>query len=122
MRVESAARGSAARFGSLYFASRATTRGGATNGSQARFAGWALRYRSQRCAGCFARLVLGPAGVRAGLSWREFLRAQAQTMIAADFFTVETVWLQRLYVLFSSSSAVGASTSLAAPQTQAAHG
>jgi transposase InsO family protein len=43
---------------------------------------------------------LGPAGVRAGLSWREFLRAQAQTMIAVDFFTVETVWLQRLYVLF----------------------
>jgi transposase InsO family protein len=43
---------------------------------------------------------LGPAGERAGLSWREFLRAQAQTMIAVDFFTVETVWLQRLYVLF----------------------
>jgi transposase InsO family protein len=43
---------------------------------------------------------LGPAGERAGLSWREFLRAQAHSMIAADFFTVETVWLQRLYVLF----------------------
>src|SRR5215218_612436 len=43
---------------------------------------------------------LGPARERAGLSWRAFLRAQAKTMIAADFFTVETVWLQRLYVLF----------------------
>jgi putative transposase len=43
---------------------------------------------------------LGPAGERVGLSWRAFLRAQAKTMIAADFFTVETVWLQRLYVLF----------------------
>ncbi len=43
---------------------------------------------------------LGPAGERAGLSWREFLRAQAHSMIAVDFFTVETVWLQRLYVLF----------------------
>jgi transposase InsO family protein len=43
---------------------------------------------------------LGPAGERAGLGWREFLRAQAQSMIAVDFFTVETVWLQRLYVLF----------------------
>jgi putative transposase len=41
-----------------------------------------------------------PAGERAGLPWREFLRAQAQSMIAADFFTVETVWLRRLYVLF----------------------
>jgi len=43
---------------------------------------------------------LGPAGERAGLSWREFLRAQAQSMLAVDFFTVETVSLQRLYVLF----------------------
>jgi putative transposase len=43
---------------------------------------------------------LGPAGERAGLSWREFLRAQAQSMLAVDFFTVETVSLRRLYVLF----------------------
>src|SRR5215211_7395036 len=43
---------------------------------------------------------LGPAGVRAGLSWRQFLRAQAHSMLAVDFFTVETVSLRRLYVLF----------------------
>ncbi len=43
---------------------------------------------------------MAPAGARAGLSWREFLRAHAKTMIACDFFTVETVWLGRLYVLF----------------------
>jgi putative transposase len=43
---------------------------------------------------------LGPASERAGLSWREFLRAQVHSMVAVDFFTVETVWLQRLYVLF----------------------
>jgi putative transposase len=43
---------------------------------------------------------LGPAGERTGLSWREFLRAQAHSMIAVDFFTVETIPLQRLYVLF----------------------
>jgi len=43
---------------------------------------------------------LAPAGERAGLSWRAFLRAQAQSMLAIDFFTVETVSLQRLYVLF----------------------
>src|SRR5262249_8010219 len=43
---------------------------------------------------------VGPAGKRPGPSWREFLRAQAQSAIAVDFFTVDTVWLQRLYVLF----------------------
>jgi putative transposase len=43
---------------------------------------------------------LGPAGKRPGPSWREFLRSQASSVIAVDFFTVDTVWLQRLYVLF----------------------
>ena len=43
---------------------------------------------------------LGPVGERSGLSWRAFLRAQASSMLAVDFFTVETISLQRLYVLF----------------------
>ena len=43
---------------------------------------------------------LGPVGSRCGLSWRAFLRAQAQSMLAVDFFTVETIALKRLYVLF----------------------
>jgi putative transposase len=43
---------------------------------------------------------LGPAGQRRGCTWREFLHAQAASVIAVDFFTVDTVWLQRLYVLF----------------------
>jgi hypothetical protein len=37
---------------------------------------------------------------RRGPSSREFLRTQAISIIAVDFFTVDTVWLQRLYVLF----------------------
>jgi hypothetical protein len=43
---------------------------------------------------------LGPVGERAGLSWREFLRTQGHSMIVVDSFTVETVWLRRLCVLF----------------------
>jgi hypothetical protein len=43
---------------------------------------------------------LGPAPRRGGPSWVEFLRAQAAGTVAADFFTVETVGLTRLYVLF----------------------
>ena len=43
---------------------------------------------------------LGPAGKRREMTWREFVRAHRQSMLAVDFFTVETIWLQRLYVLF----------------------
>ena len=43
---------------------------------------------------------LGPAGERGGLSWREFIRRQAKSMIACDFFTVDTISLRRIYVLF----------------------
>jgi len=43
---------------------------------------------------------LGPVGTRRGTTWREFIRTHRHSMFAVDFFTVETVWLQRLYVLF----------------------
>ena len=43
---------------------------------------------------------LGPAGRRGGLSWREFVRHQAKSMIACDFFTADTISLRRIYVLF----------------------
>jgi putative transposase len=43
---------------------------------------------------------LGPPGKRKGPSWHEFLRAKAKSIIAVDFFMVDTVWLQRLYVPF----------------------
>jgi putative transposase len=43
---------------------------------------------------------LPPAPQRDELSWREFLRQHAATTLACDFFTVETAWLKRIYVLF----------------------
>ena len=46
-----------------------------------------------------ARERLGPAP-RRGPSWGEFLRSQAEGIIACDFFTVETAFLKTLYVLF----------------------
>ena len=42
---------------------------------------------------------LPPAPRRHSQSWRSFLRAHGESILACDFFTVDTVWLQRLYVL-----------------------
>jgi hypothetical protein len=42
----------------------------------------------------------GPAPRSSGPTWPEFLRAQATATLACDFFTVGTVLLGRLYVLF----------------------
>src|SRR5216683_6351086 len=43
---------------------------------------------------------LGPAPRRSGPTWAQFLRSQAAGVLACDFFTVETVGLARMYVLF----------------------
>jgi hypothetical protein len=45
---------------------------------------------------------LDPAPRRASSSWPAFLRQQAAGIVACDFFTVDTVWLRRLYVLFGA--------------------
>ena len=43
---------------------------------------------------------IDPSPERTGPTWGDFLRAQATTMLACDFFIVDTVLLRRLYVLF----------------------
>jgi putative transposase len=47
-----------------------------------------------------AQANLEPAPRRAGPSWREFLRAQAVSIVASDYFTVESIFLRRYYALF----------------------
>jgi transposase len=43
---------------------------------------------------------IDPAPTRSGQSWRAFLDAQAKTILAVDFFHVDTVFLHRLYALY----------------------
>src|SRR4051812_2320457 len=43
---------------------------------------------------------IDPAPRRSGPTWKQFLTVQAQTMLACDFFTIDTVLLKRIYVLF----------------------
>jgi putative transposase len=43
---------------------------------------------------------LDPAPRRSSSTWSTFLRQQAAGIVACDLFTVDTLWRQRLYVLF----------------------
>jgi len=43
---------------------------------------------------------LDPAPRRASSAWRTFIRQQASGIVACDFFSVDSVWLTRYYILF----------------------
>jgi putative transposase len=63
-----------------------------------------LRKLGIRVSASSVRNILSSAGLppaprRDSQSWRNFLRAHGESILACDFFTVDTVWLRRLYVL-----------------------
>jgi len=59
-----------------------------------------IRVSATKIRTLLRREGLGPAPRRSGPTWSEFLRAQARGVLACDFFTVETLFLKTLYVLF----------------------
>src|SRR4029453_16264169 len=75
-----------------------------------------LRVSATAIRTLLGRHGLGPAPRRGGVSWRVFLRQQAASILACDFFTVETVWLKTLYVLFFIELNSRRCTSAAAPR------
>jgi putative transposase len=58
-----------------------------------------MRLAPSTIAKILADAGLGPAP-RRGMKWRAFLKAQATSVVATDFFTVDTALLRQLYVLF----------------------
>jgi len=58
-----------------------------------------LRVSATAIRNLLRRQGLGPAPSRSRLSWRTFLQAQASAIVVSDFFSVDTVFLRRLYVL-----------------------
>jgi hypothetical protein len=69
---------------------RGRTRGGAINGIVGELKGLGFAVLATTVRNWLRKAGLGPAGRRGVMTWREFVRAHQRSMLAVDFFTVET--------------------------------
>jgi hypothetical protein len=90
---------SPARSGSSSCAWPRRTRPGDTDGYRVNSSVSATGWRPAT-SGILHQAGVDPAPQRAGPTWRQFLTTQAESIIACDFFTIDTVFLKRIYVLF----------------------
>jgi putative transposase len=67
---------------------------------QGELLGLATRLRRARCGRSSKRAGIDSAPRRDGPTWRQFLTAQAQSILATDFCCVDTLLLQQLYIQF----------------------
>jgi putative transposase len=88
---------------------RGRTRAGAIGGSRASWSG-SVKLAASTVWTILREAGIEPAPKRLEQNWSEFLRAQAASIFEGDFLTVDTLFLKRFYVLFSSSLRPGAST------------
>ena len=76
------------------------TRPGGIAACRASWPAWATAGRASTVWKILHQAGVDPAPRRSGPTWKQFLTTQAHTMLACDFFTVDTVFLKRIYVLF----------------------
>jgi hypothetical protein len=69
-----------------------------------------------QCGRSSKRAGIDPAPRRDGPTWRQFLAARAQGILATDFCCVDALLLQRLYIQFFVEHATPACTFSESPQ------